>query len=315
MEGNLSFFEGAEKKVEIVVDKECGALLNWPSQRWAELLRSCGANILSEIKNHQLKAFLLSESGMFVWDNRILLLTCGQTRLIESVLHFIKEVGAKHIKSIIFQRKNESLSHLQPSDFYSDVEKMRTLIGGKALRFGKIHGHHNLLFHSNGPFYPDENDTTTELLMYDLGQGFANFLTRSHIRPEEIRSHFVFEDILGDFSVDDFCFHPCGYSLNAIKGQNYYTVHITPQGPSSYASFETNVPVDASIEKIFFHLLDILNPCSFDLMTFNNRYSFNFGNPYFQVNRFGEHLSNGYNVDFRSFYKKNNDFEKAENCG
>ena len=314
LEENLSFFEGAEKKVEIVVTEGCDTLLSWPSQRWTELLRPCGASILSEMENRQLKAFLLSESSMFVWDNRILLLTCGQTRLIESILRFVKEIGAEHIKSIIFQRKNEHLSHLQPSDFYSDVEKMRTLVDGKALRFGKIHGHHNLLFHSNRPFYPDENDTTIEFLMYDLGQGFANFLTRPRTGPQEIRSHFLFEGVLGDFSVDDFCFSPCGYSLNAIQGQNYYTVHITPQGLSSYASFETNIPMDASVEKVFHHLLDILNPSSFDLMTFNNRYSFHFERPYFQVNHSGERLSNGYNVDFHSFYKESNDFEKAEDC-
>ena len=311
----MSFFEGAEKKVEIVVGEKCDALLNWPSQRWSELLRPSGASILSEIKNRQLKAFLLSESGMFVWNDRILLLTCGQTRLVESILHFVKKVGVEHIKSIIFQRKNEYLSHLQPSNFYSDVKQMRTLIDGKALRFGKVHGHHNLLFHSNRPFYPDENDTTTELLMYDLGPRFANFLTRPDIRPEEIRSHFLFEGVLGDFSVDDFCFSPCGYSLNAIKDKNYYTIHITPQGSSSYASFETNIPMNASIEKIFHHLLDILNPNSFDLMTFNNRHSFHFERPYLQTGHFRERLSSGYNVDFRCFYKESNAFEKAEDCG
>ena len=314
MEGSLSFFEGAEKKVEIVVSKDVDTLLNWPSQRYAAMLLPSGASILSEIKNSRLKALLLSESGMFVWNDRILLLTCGQTRLIESVLHFVKEVGAEHIKSLIFQRKNEYLSHLQPSDFYSDVEKMRTLIDGKALRFGKVHGHHNLLFHSNKPFHPDENDATTELLMYDLNQGFANFLTRPDIRPEEIRSHFLFEGALGDFSVDDFCFSPYGYSLNAIKDENYYTIHITPQGLSSYASFETNIPIDASIEKVFHHLLDIFNPNSFDLMTFNNRHPPRFARPYFQVNHSGERLSNGYNVDFRCFYKESNAYEKAEDC-
>ena len=40
--------------------------------------------------------------------------------------------------------------------------------------------------------------------------------------------------------IDPRAFEPCGYSMNAILFRSYYTMHITPESGSSYASFETN---------------------------------------------------------------------------
>ena len=47
-------------------------------------------------------------------------------------------------------------------------------------------------------------------------------------------------------TLDDWAFEPCGYSMNALDGEYYYTVHVTPEVEFSYASFETNDPCFAS---------------------------------------------------------------------
>jgi hypothetical protein len=51
---------------------------------------------------------------------------------------------------------------------------------------------------------------------------------------------FHFNSIFPNFLVDEFWFDPCGYSLNAVSGNEYFTIHITPEEEASYVSLETN---------------------------------------------------------------------------
>ena len=47
--------------------------------------------------------------------------------------------------------------------------------------------------------------------------------------------------------VDDYVFEPCGYSMNGLCGDEYSTVHITPEAGFSYCSVEhSNVPVSVA---------------------------------------------------------------------
>lgn len=41
--------------------------------------------------------------------------------------------------------------------------------------------------------------------------------------------------------VDAYLFQPCGYSMNGLQHDKFYTIHITPEASCSYASFETNI--------------------------------------------------------------------------
>ncbi len=308
---SVLFFEGAEKKLEIMVDKSLQPLTKQSDDFWKKLVAKCEATILSQIENPQMKAFLLSESSLFVWDDRILMLTCGQTKLIQSAKYFIEQLGADHVECLFFQRKNEYRAQLQPSDFLSDVQNLMKDFDGESLRLGKLHSHHTQLFHTLKPYSPEEGDSTCELLMYDMDSVVIEFLTREDLTISQIRDFFQLNKLFPDFQLDDFVFKPYGYSLNGIKGEDYLTIHVTPQEKSPYVSFETNIKLCSETRKFLNHFLEILKPNSFDVMTFNCPTELDFGQTYMKTIHVKDTLKIGYEVDFKYFNKKQEVPEKV----
>ena len=81
-------FEGSEKKFEIVVNNV--DLRSLPLSFWQEMVAASQAEILSSLSNDFYDAYLLSESSLFVAQDRCIMITCGQTRLIDAALLFLK---------------------------------------------------------------------------------------------------------------------------------------------------------------------------------------------------------------------------------
>ena len=53
--------------------------------RWREIVAASRASVLSRMSNDACDAYLLSESSLFVFERRMLMITCGQTRLVDAV--------------------------------------------------------------------------------------------------------------------------------------------------------------------------------------------------------------------------------------
>ncbi|TWX53383.1 adenosylmethionine decarboxylase [Colwellia hornerae] len=297
------FFEGSEKKAEILIDGEQLSLLNdIDDEFWSALVNRSQAQILSSIENEYCKAFLLSESSLFVWSDRILILTCGETQLVKAVEFFIQKFGTKAIKQLTYQRKNEYFSNAQPSCFGDDIKLINQYLPGKAYRFGEMDSHHNYVFHLDNDFTADTDDITYELLAYQISEQASKHLTQPNLSAEEIRQFLCIDSILPGFILDDFVFSPYGYSLNAINEQQYLTIHVTPQMDSSYISFESNVDLLSLAPK----LLEILAPKSFDLMSFNEqafeqKLAALIPIQYVSKSRVCKKLDNGYLVNFANY--------------
>ena len=296
----MFFFEASEKKFEIHLNGGQESLRGRGLSFWRPVVEMAGANILSKISNDHITAYLLSESCLLVWDQRALMITCGQTRLVDSLHFLLDKVGVESIDTLLYQRKNELRAKEQPSNFLEDVERLQAMIPGKAMRFGEAHGHHNLLFHS-ARGQAAAGDRTLELLMYDISPESSDFLITRGESLEEVKSFFNMEQIFVGYQVDAYAFKPCGASFNAIKDGLYYTIHITPEKEYSYVSIETN-DCDGNNE-IIFSFLKCLEPDSFDVISFNAKDDFCL--PFYDCKScFKETTSIGYEVFFAHYFKR-----------
>ncbi|MFT5812761.1 MAG: S-adenosylmethionine decarboxylase [Psychroserpens sp.] len=308
------FFEGSEKKANIIIDaKQLSLLDDIADDFWLALVQCCNAKILSAIENDDCKAFLLSESSLFVWHDRLLILTCGNTRLVYSVEYFIQHMGMNKILQITYQRKNEYFAHAQLSSFSDDIALLRQHVEGKAFRFGELDGHHNYIFHQDNNFQVSGEDKSYELIAYQICQKASKKLTTVGLKSHEIRTFLQLDRLLAGFILDDFVFEPFGYSINAIKGMQYVTIHITPQANSSYVSIQANINLIALAPEF----LTILAPKSIDILSFNE---FEFSKltqeyipqEYISKSLFQQHLSNNDLVCFANYIEPQTIFSQAE---
>ena len=308
------FFEGSEKKAEIIIDAtQISLIADLEENFWQALVQCCNAKILSTIENKDCKAFLLSESSLFVWHDRLLIITCGNTRLVHSVEYFIQQVGMSKIQQITYQRKNEYFAHAQLSSFGDDIALLGQYVKGQSFRFGELDGHHNYIFNQDTHFKLHQKDKSYELIAYQICQKASDKLTTLGLAANEIREFLQLDRLLAGYILDDFVFEPFGYSINAIKGMHYLTIHITPQASSSYVSIQANINLIALAPDF----LRILAPKSIDLLSVNET-DFSeltrqyLPQEYISKSLFQQHLSNNDLVSFANYILPQTVFNQAE---
>lgn len=297
-------FEGSEKKLEFSVSSRVGDLREFGIEFWREVVEAAHAKILSSISSPELDAYLLSESSLFVWRDRVTMITCGRTALVDAIDVLVDRIGADQIQSLIYERKNEYFPHDQLTDFYDDAKKLSEIFEGKSFRFGDADTHHLFLFVTEKPYTPLPADRTLEILMYDLRGSAQEIFRKESVEKLKLREHASFQSLLEGFQIDDFGFEPFGYSLNAVRGSEYYTIHITPQELGSYVSFETNIANAELYERIVQRAIELFNPRSFDIVCFDPKNYFNLSFPaYMRESLVQEEMSCGYQVSFSHYYQ------------
>ncbi|PKF63035.1 S-adenosylmethionine decarboxylase [Psychromonas sp. psych-6C06] len=254
------FYEGSEKRLEITTTLN---LLNFEPSFWHSLVEQAGAYIISEIKNEQLTAFLLSESSLFVWKHKLLLITCGETHLLQAALFFQKKVARKDITSLLFQRHQGTYPERQKSSFQQDSLKLQQHLNGDSRHWRENYCGDIFLFGNNQHHIATKNI----LMLHQLTGDFFEQLRSGKITKEKIIEQLKLNEYFSEFNVDHYCFEPKGYSLNAISGEDYFTLHITPEKLSSYISFESSL---STAKTSAFHrlLLSLCQPKRSYLMTF-----------------------------------------------
>ncbi len=264
----LDLFEGPEKKLEILLHRPDQTLRDDPGGRWTGVVQASGAAIISRICDEHLDAYLLSESSLFVWNDRILMITCGDTTLIDAVPAIMHLVDPDNVAMAFYERRRLMFPQAQPeaADFEAEVMRLSRWFGGRSYRLGPAnHDHVHVFFAGRTPVHLDQ-DMTLELLMTGLApERAALFYTRHADSPATGAILARLKRLFPGMRMDSHFFEPHGYSLNAIRTDVYCTVHVTPQPEGSYASFETNLR-QADLRSLVDGLIDIFRPQRFCLV-------------------------------------------------
>jgi len=141
-----------------------------------------------------------------------------------------------------------------------------------------------------------EDDFTLEILMSGLDQKKMVSFWRTEEEKREVMEieergevyekgkteDRVYEEtglksVFPHAQVDHYVFNPCGYSSNALLGEHYYSVHVTPEDICSYASFECNLPLGnplnqyKSYNEMISKVLNLFNPKQFVITLFTRK--------------------------------------------
>jgi len=259
-------FEGPEKKLEIILSTPVTGLRDNTDGRWDRVVKASGAEMVSFVSSGEMDAWLLSESSLFVWDNRILMITCGQTNLVNALPEILTVIDKADVALLFYERKNLMYPQTQVSDFETEATRIATFFPGKSYRLGPANEDHVHIFYSSHAAISVDEDATLELLMHDLHpDAMLMYTPECGQTATDIVRLTGIDCLYPDMTIDAFLFDPFGYSLNAISGASYFTIHVTPQAGGSYASFETNLVKD-DYRELINRILAIFQPGKFSFV-------------------------------------------------
>ncbi|XP_031565783.1 S-adenosylmethionine decarboxylase proenzyme-like [Actinia tenebrosa] len=286
----VGFFEGPEKLMEVwwkclppdqtkVLDNtKSGDLRTISREKWERILELVNCQIISVTKNEEMTAYLLSESSMFVSKTRVILKTCGQTTLLYSIkpmMSMVKEeCGLTEIQDFFYSRMSflePKLQHAPHQSFDQEAQWLDKLFpNGAAYALGRINGRGCWYLYTLNSGV-DEPDQTLEILMQDLDPDIMKeFYKNESSDVKHVTKISGIKDFIPEALIDDALFDPCGYSMNGLINESYFTIHITPQKECSYVSFETNFKL-VCYKDLINKVLCAFKPAKFLMTLFANK--------------------------------------------
>ncbi|CAI9109961.1 OLC1v1009909C1 [Oldenlandia corymbosa var. corymbosa] len=280
-------FEGFEKRLEIsffepgiFADPGGRGLRSLSSDQLDEILKPAECTIVSSLSNDQVDSYVLSESSLFVFPYKIIIKTCGTTKLLLSI-PFILELSDSlklRVKSVVYSRGSFVFPWAQPYPHRNFSEEVAVLNSyfGKLGTGSKVHVMGDDAYRKQWHVYSASAEFsevrnpiyTLEMCMTGLDKDRASVFYKTISSSAALMTEISgIRRILPESDICDFDFDPCGYSMNAVEGDAISTIHVTPEDGFSYASFEA-VGYDfkvVSLTKLIGRALDCFQPTEFSL--------------------------------------------------
>mmetsp|Transcript_26367 Transcript_26367/g.90139 ORF Transcript_26367/g.90139 Transcript_26367/m.90139 type:complete len:889 (-) Transcript_26367:1469-4135(-) len=263
-----SGFEGSEKRLEIdffTATADPRGLRALTRTQLDAMLKLASCEIVSARHAELFDAYVLSESSLFVYPTKLVLKTCGTTGLLHAAPEAValaKQVGlsvrrVKYSRASYLFPEEQAAPHRSFNEETAFLESHFSMLGaggsayvlGDALRA-------NLQWH----IYCAEAKTvsvdktltnTLEVCMTGIDRTLAAqfFQEPGHKRTaSEVTRETGIADLFPGATIDDFVFEPCGYSMNAVLGESFATIHVTPEEGFSYASVEISGPKASTLD-------------------------------------------------------------------
>ncbi|XP_065854759.1 S-adenosylmethionine decarboxylase proenzyme-like [Euphorbia lathyris] len=252
-------FEGYEKRLEVCfsepgffADPGGIGLRALSKSQIDEILKPAECTIVSSLSNEHVDSYVLSESSLFVYAYKIIIKTCGTTKLLLSIPAILKlaDTLALKVHSVRYSRGSFIFPGAQSFPHRSFSEEVAILDGhfgklglgsvayvmGSADKTQKWHVY-SASVNTEQSFLPVY---TLEMCMTGLDKDRASvfYKTNSNSAAAMTKESGI-RKILPRSEICDFEFDPCGYSMNSIEGEAISTIHVTPEDGFSYASFES----------------------------------------------------------------------------
>lgn len=253
-------FEGYEKRLEITfseaslfVDPHGHGLRALARSQIDSVLEPAKCTIVSQLSNKDFDSYVLSESSLFVYPYKMILKTCGTTRLLLSIpviLNLAAELSLS-VASVKYSRGSFIFPEAQSAPHRSFSEEVAVLnqffgslsSGGNAYVIGNpaVPNRNWHVYYATEK--PEQPMVTLEMCMTGLSSEraaifFKNSALGHTSSAEEMTKRSGICDIIPEMQICDFEFDPCGYSMNGICSQALSTIHVTPEDGFSYASYE-----------------------------------------------------------------------------
>ncbi|CDP02379.1 unnamed protein product [Coffea canephora] len=251
-------FEGFEKRLEIsffepgiFADPGGRGLRALSNYQLDEILKPAHCTIVSSLSNGEVDSYVLSESSLFIFPYKIILKTCGTTKLLLSIPLILKFAGDLKltVKSVRYSRGSFIFPGAQPYPHRNFSEEVAVLnsyfgklgAGSRAYLMGGADKQQKWHVYSASAEHMENMDPvyTLEMCMTGLDKNRAAVFYKTRSRSAAVMTETSgIRKILPQSEICDFDFDPCGYSMNSIEGDAISTIHVTPEDGFNYASFE-----------------------------------------------------------------------------
>ncbi|XP_027349063.1 S-adenosylmethionine decarboxylase proenzyme-like [Abrus precatorius] len=281
-------FEGYEKRLEIsffeggaFADPRGLGLRALCKDQLDEILNPAECTIVSSLSNDYVDSYVLSESSLFVYPYKIIIKTCGTTKLLLSIPVILKFADALDIavKSVRYTRGSFIFPGAQPFPHRSFSEEVAVLdsyfsnldSGSKAYIMGNPNK--SQIWHVYSASAQPEGSLEAvyglEMCMTGLDKKSASVFFKSNTSSAALMTeNSGIRKILPQSDICDFEFDPCGYSMNGIEGSAISTIHVTPEDGFSYASFEAvgyDYDEDIALTELVERVLACFRPAEFSV--------------------------------------------------